>query len=236
MLDSGRFAGLINSVQKTFGASFVSPDEWFQLQNGSSGWTDAGKFVNDNSLSGGAGPVSPATVQELIVAMNRNTPSLGGFGAEFFIAQATMGTGLSFPLDGNPSLHLLSATSANVQSVTGFDNRVSTGLWLRVIGGTVGIKISNVLTKINDIQKTSAELLNSTNGWTHIHHVSSAATGLNSFLPEIYAASGTQVQIALPYIMPGFQSPSEFHTSPIPCSPLPAELLNSLLSNTSTSI
>jgi hypothetical protein len=232
MADSGRFGGVAApSIQRTLTTGFVAPDKWFSPQNGSTQWIEQGKFIHNNSNNTGVAPFLATNVQDLLTKMVRpaNTNS-SGTGTEFYIAQTTMGSGVNFDaLPGNSSFKLLCAIDSTVLGVTGYDNNVTMGFWIRAASGQFGINPANILTKVDGSAVTEVQLFDVNSGWVHIHQVDRSLTGAaNSTMAGIYATQGSQIEIACPYAIAGAHNPTEVNTSPVPAAPIPVALVSGL--------
>lgn len=217
MPDSGRYAGKINPL--SYVATTFANSPFFGPVNGST-VAEGGKFIYDNSTNGGLAGALNQDVQDLLAAMNR-TSITARYGAEFFIANYTMGSTLG-------SSHISTVDSVTRYQMTSNGSRVLTGLgdkstalfWMRLkTEGAAGNKVlvrnmGTSLLRLNNAGQTNDVLLGVTDGWAHISTQRVNASGVDNGIPYIYAKAGDVVQIAVPAFFAGDILPG-VHKAPI---------------------
>lgn len=157
--DSGRFAG--NSAKAGPVGAFSKPS-YLALSNATTA-ADGGKFISDNTDYGGAaGTLAPA-VKELIDTIR--APSYRRLGAEFRVAEMTMGGGTSAPLSLGGNTYYLSAYIAATprlpaQTFHAYVRALDAPVVWRAEAGQVLVR--------NGTKSTTSQIIAPQDGWVSI--------------------------------------------------------------------
>ncbi len=203
LTDSGRFdgssgAGLVPS------AVFDADNGLFKLPINGATLSDGGKFINDNSVYGGANGALHADVISLLEAMGRDDKR---YGVEFFLSKITAGAGTTLASTGlDGTVRYLTTENKLIL------NLVNTRLccWINVISGSVH---SAQLDYIEGVA-TQARTTIPAGGWRKVSFNVSPETGFETTFPQLYATQGAEIKIALPYL----------HTDELPIAELSAPI------------
>jgi|GEM_PF-3466697 len=180
----------------------------FAPYNGSTVGIEAGRYHTNSSTFGGTGTALNATTEAL---MNKMRPGNERYGAEFFIAEWTMGTGTD-GTSANGNHYLL----CKHQPRLGFTGMASFAFWLRIISGQGEMQKGNYLAK-DGVEQNAATLLSPADGWTHISHVINFNGGYVTCFPRLHASQGSVIQLALPVLIAG-EVRLPVHANPIPAA------------------
>ena len=206
MPDSGRFAGKMNPMSRSAGAYQTSP--FLSGYNGATS-SSAGKFIHNNTTNGGSAGDLTQDVEDLLAAMGRLGAS-ARYGIEFYVNQLTAGSGTLVGTVGIDGVSRNLLTTNGDRALFASDTYSTFVAWVRVKSGSAHIDVP--YTK-NSVSVPSGTLLAAT--WQPIAVRLSSILGYQSSFPRIYAAAGSEVQIAVPAFYPGVVDVG-IHTAPLP--------------------
>jgi len=213
MPDSGRFMGTQQNPYAMQSTNVFENNTFFNSYNGSN-IAPGGKFIYNNTDNGGTSGNMTPDVVALLNAMNSLAGKDKRYGAEFYVADITQGSGTS---DGHPSAptHYL-LTINNFKNMTGSGGYFTFSFWMRLKSGSGVTVARNTRLFKNGVDITASTLtLSTSDDWVHIQSVFYSNAGYNNSAPNIYAPTGAVVQIALPVVTSGGTGVG-IHTSPIP--------------------
>ncbi|ADU36236.1 hypothetical protein [Variovorax paradoxus] len=221
MSDSGKMTARANPLALNVGAFDAGKMTlWFVAYNGSSAWSEVGKFIFDNTTNGGAAGALTATTSDLIAAMGR-TGTSARYGSEFYIAERTAGAGTANPHPLFAANYLSSTMNSVVQAVMNADRAVTFAGWIRAIDNdqvVVGVQAAGVqqvyLNGVRQAGVSAGAVITPAMGWCHVRVVIRSAIGYQNASPNIYAQAGQKFQVALPAWMYGEANPG-VHTTAI---------------------
>ncbi|MBN9073194.1 MAG: DUF2793 domain-containing protein [Rhizobiales bacterium] len=197
--DSGRFAG--NSTKSGPAGAFAKP-AYLTLHNGTTA-DDSCKFITDNTDYGGAAGALPAAVKDLVDMIR--APSYRRLGAEFRVAEMTMGAGTAAAqsFGGNTyylSNYIAATPRLPAQTFHAYIRALDGPVLWRLDGGQVLIR--------NGVRSTVPEIIAPADGWVSIT-MQDAVSPYNSYnhypyMMNIYArASGHRYLLACLTLTPG---------------------------------
>lgn len=211
--DSGRFMGnAISRFDLTSTGAFDSGVLFKTFNN--SVLTDAGKFTNNTISFGGTGTAVPQTIIDLFNTMpNRKTViTRRRYAPEFRVLQIVAGNGTT---GGYSSKYPM--TTNNSIMLSGASNYVTFSSWIRLSAGS-SVLIPGLMSpsrvKINGVEQVGDYTLTTAVGWVHLEITIETFIGTDVYFPNIYGATGSTVQIALPVLVPGNHGVG-IHESPI---------------------
>ncbi|MNV46915.1 hypothetical protein D3C71_1387620 [compost metagenome] len=196
-------------------------DLFFSPYNGSSAWTEVGKFIHDNTTNGGAAGVLTATTIDLLNAQGRTSPASARYGVEYFIVERTAGAATAVPHPVSTGNYLSGTMLDAVQGVFNADSAATFAGWLRAIDGTalvVGVNSAARIVYLNGVRvalpANAGVNITPAMGWVHIRCVTRTTFGYENAFPNIYAEPNQKFQLALPAFMFGEADPG-LHIAPI---------------------
>lgn len=215
MPDSGRYAGitvnpLATQITQTFNQGSFS--------NGWNGATiaDGGKFIFDNSTSGGsAGPINQR-IQDLMVAMGRSIPTFSRYGVEFFAALLTAGSGTTTGVQGLDNVMRYLCFTNGSNAVFNMNTWGTCVVWVRCESGSVHVGNKNMVDKFFWIngEPVPAGTVLPTGQWVHLRVSGTAYSGYDNAFPYFYAVPGATLAMACPAWFGGLVDPGK-HQAPI---------------------
>jgi hypothetical protein len=220
-VDSGRYSNDTGAISTHVG-SYAATD--MKAYNGAA-FSEGGKFIYNNNNNGGTrGTMNQDTV-DLLAAMGRTASNDKRYGVEFYIINATAGSGTAGNIGSN---YLVISTSGHV----GMGNTIHLEYWVRAKSGGSVDPIINlyhsgsinyaVIDGVKQTVGSSGDMYtlvrNSTSaGWHHVALQYTAKRGYWSSIFALYATSGAILQIACPFELNG-AIPAEAvvkHASPL---------------------
>lgn len=212
MPDSGRFAGKMNPLALSAPAAFTA-SPFFGAVNGSS-QSNGGKFIHNNTTYGGTAGELSEPVVSLLAAMGRSTLGDGGnslrYGVEFYVSRITAGSGVASPSVGVDGVTRYLLTLNGARALAGASCYFTAALWVRILSGSAHCSAAHF---INGVPAAAGAVLSS--GWVHFRVIKRALTGYDTAMPLIYAAPGSEVEIACPAFFSGLVDVG-LHTAPLP--------------------
>ncbi|MCY1227348.1 hypothetical protein D9M72_396130 [compost metagenome] len=215
MSDSGKGSARASPINRTVGAYDAGKYSiWFGAYNGASAWTEAGKYIFDNSTNGGAAGALTPTVVDLLNKQGRTTPALARYGVEYFVLERTAGVGVTNPHSANwPNNSLTSTCSFGM---FGADNATTFIGWVRCIDGNqlvIGAGLVWIDGK-RTTDQTGSAVITPAMGWVHIRATTRTSIGYDNAWPRLYAEVGQKFQVALCGFFNGEVNPG-IHTAPL---------------------
>lgn len=207
--DSGRFDGGVGGWNRYTAGPYAN--SFFNSYNGSS-FSEAGKFIFDNTDFGGTAGTMTATTVDLVNAMGR-TGGDARYGVEFFLSQIDCGTGTTAPsrIFQSETLYLMTTNgSSAIFTSNGYATFVA---WVRAVGGNIGVQNKGEI-YVNGESMAGDAVITPADGWTHIRHVQRIIRGFDNAFPYIFGASGRSLQVACPGVFTGLADVG-MHTSPL---------------------
>lgn len=214
MPDSGRYCGVIDPQQLRFNAGTVfqnSAVPFINLLNGTT-VASAGQFIYDNSTNGGAAGALETTVSDLLVAMGRGAGSPRRYGTEFFVAEYTMGSGTTSPLETDTGTTWEIFNNAQV-AMYGNQGRCTFVGWVRASGANP-VYFTNIVSSssgigiwVNGVRVTDSSVgyvkISPADGWVHIRKQVQSTQGYGNDFPRPSGKPGDKIQIACPAFYSG---------------------------------
>lgn len=210
MNDSGRFCGKVDPFAYLATNAFAN-NALFSPYNGGS-WSEGGKYIYDNTTSGGTRGAINATVQALMVAMGRGPIGANTrYGVEFYVGKYTAGTGTATPYTsaGGVAHYLTTINGSRVLFCAASWGTFTS--WVRVTSGSITCSYPIY---VNGEWKPAGTALTASLGWFHWRGVTKSVAGYNNAFPNIYATPGATFEMALPAFFPGAVDMG-MHTSPL---------------------
>ena len=198
MPDSGRFGGRINPLQYNLGTTFTSSPFLIAYNGGT--WAEAGKFIYNNTNSGGTAGTMTEPVTSLLTAQGRIGSSNTRYGIEYFVVSYTCGTGTITSSTYNGVTRYLISTN-NTRALFQSEMACTFACWIRIKSGTVH---STMGMYVNGVYQDPGYVLASAAGWVHIRIAAQASTGYNNAFPNLYATPSAVLEIALPCFFGGW--------------------------------
>jgi hypothetical protein len=196
MPDSGRFAGKMNPLLYT--ATTFTATPFLTAYNGGS-WSEAGKFIYNNTNGGGTGGTMTEPVTSLLTAQGRGAATNSRYGIEFFVGSYTCGTGTATGSTYNGTTRYLTSINGT-RAIYQSDMACTFAAWIRIKSGSVH---SNQGMYVNGVYQDPGYVLLPAAGWVHIRMVSQINGGYNNAYPNLYAAVSSVFEMALPCFFSG---------------------------------
>lgn len=206
--DSGRFAGAGTGFSLRLSDATYPFDSgnFFNSYNGST-FSEAGKFIHDNTDFGGDDGNMTQTTIDLLGAMGRSGED-ARYGVEFRIAQVDAGTGTSagasFP---GGTRYLMTVNNSVV--IFGFSRWSTFCGWIRAINGPIGLSASEYdYWEIGGVEQSLSNYdLDPASGWIFVFIRKQEIKGYYNPFPSLRGNNGNSLQIAIPSVFIGIVNP-----------------------------
>lgn len=204
---------------------FKEPDTNLILKYNGSTTKTSGHFIHNNSNFGGSGALMTDTVAELLTASELLYGNFNkAYGPTFHVMEMTLGSGgTGTTLDGVSYKYFCNLFSTLLTEIA----PASVGVWLRNTSSTDYL-VRIISSEVDSVKINAEEQIITGNnyfaltpemGWTHFaaNTIAPSGTYYNGlFSPVLGQTAGDTLEIALPYIIPGWM----FDNAPGSAKPL----------------
>lgn len=211
MSDSGMFGGSVDPyLDITLPNPFANNPVFLSGYNGSTITNDGSKFIHNNTTNGGTSGNLTSTVSDLLTALLRSGVA-ARYGAEFYVAQMTAGSGTSIPL-ATPDGNVYQMTGGNSPFTSSNNTQTFVG-WIRVRSGSNPFYIKNNV-YIDGVLQSGSYYKFTDNNFHHVRMVVTPVIGYAAGFPYFFSTAGTVIDIALPGFFTGLVDVG-LHTAPL---------------------